>query len=120
MREMCDWINEQLLSISRKILVYGHENESRIIKEVKKYIRSEYMNNITLGTAADHANISRVYLSQLFKQETDENFIDFLNRVRIEKAKEYLMFETIKTYEVAQKVGFQDSSYFSRIFKKFV
>ena len=57
------------------------------------------MNNIALGDVAEHVNISRIYFSQLFKQETGEKYIDFLNKVRIEKAKEYLAFYDMKTYD---------------------
>lgn len=78
------------------------------------------MRDISLGDVAAHVNISRTYFSRIFKNEMGENFVDYLARVRIEKAKEYLLFTDLKTYEVAEKVGFQDSGYFSKMFKKIV
>jgi two-component system response regulator YesN len=56
----------------------------------------------------------------MFKKELGINFIDYLNGLRIEKAKELLMDPKYKTYEVAEKVGINDAHYFSRLFKKYV
>jgi two-component system response regulator YesN len=56
----------------------------------------------------------------MFKRETGKNFVDYLNDIRIEKAKELLKDISLKTYEVAEKVGIPDAHYFSRLFKKYV
>ena len=114
------WFQNQFKLLSQSINFNKRNCGSGLIREAMKYIRCEYMNNITLGDVAEHVNISRIYFSQLFKQETGEKYIDFLIKVRIEKAKEYLSFHDLKTYEVAEKVGFQDSGYFARMFKKCV
>jgi len=114
------WFQNQFKLLSQSINFKKGNCGSGLIREAMKYIRNEYMNNITLGDVAEHVNISRIYFSQLFKQETGEKYIDFLIKVRIEKAKEYLSFYDLKTYEVAEKVGFQDSGYFAKMFKKCV
>ena len=49
-----------------------------------------------------------------------KNFVEYLNELRIEKAKELLKDVRYKTYEVAEKVGIPDAHYFSRLFKKYV
>jgi len=59
------------------------------------------------------------YFSYIFKKETGENVSTYLNQVRIEKAKELLRDETVKTYEVAYQVGFNDPNYFYVLFKKY-
>ncbi len=118
--EIEEWFQNQFKLLSQSIGVNKCNCGSELIKEAMRYIRNEYMNNITLGDVAEHINLSRIYFSQLFKQKTGERYIDFLNKVRIEKSKEYLSFYDLKNYEVAEKVGFQDSGYFSRMFKKVV
>lgn len=118
--EIKQWFQNQFKLLSQSIGVNNCNCGSGLIREAIKYIRNEYMNNLSLGDVAEHVNISRIYFSQLFKQETGEKYIDFLNKVRIEKSKEYLSFHDLKTYEVAEKVGFQDSGYFARMFKKVV
>jgi two-component system response regulator YesN len=57
------------------------------------------------------------YLSQLFKKSTGETFIDFVTRERMEKAKELLQDPHMKIFEIANRVGFKDSNYFSIAFK---
>ena len=63
----------------------------------------------------NHANGS--YLSRLYKNKTGHNLFDVINKMKLEKAKEY-MRQGLRIYEVAQKVGFEDVSYFSRVFRK--
>ena len=58
------------------------------------------------------------YFSGIFKEETGINFVDWLNKLRIEKAVQLLDDGTMKIYEVAEKVGFSNYKYFSAIFKK--
>jgi two-component system response regulator YesN len=118
--EIEDWFKNQFELLCQSIGSNKNCCTSGMIREAMKYIRMNYMNDITLQDVAEHINISRIYFSQLFRQETGEKYIDFLNKIRIEKAKEYLTFHDLKTYEVAEKVGFQDGGYFARIFKKHV
>ena len=62
-----------------------------------------------------HAN--RSYISRLYKQKTGVNLFDAINRLKIEKAKEMIR-GGLKVYEAAEKVGFDDVAYFSKVFKK--
>jgi two-component system response regulator YesN len=55
----------------------------------------------------------------MFKKEMGVNFVDYLNELRIKKAKEMLADARYKTYEVAQAVGVPNSHYFSKLFHKY-
>ena len=57
------------------------------------------------------------YLSRLFKKKTGINFVDYLTRLRVEKAKEFLALPALKVYTVAEMVGYENPRYFSRIYK---
>ncbi|WP_427050569.1 response regulator [Paenibacillus sp. TC-CSREp1] len=81
-------------------------------------IHKYYAEDISLQSAASQINVNPSYLSRLFKQEKGENFISYLTRVRIEHAKAYLLNRELKVYEIADKVGYHNYTYFSKIFKK--
>lgn len=94
------------------------EHLSKPVKDILRYIREHYTEDITLDRLAEYVELSRTYVSGLFKKETGMNLTNYITNYRIEKAKELLRDTNLKSYEVAEKVGFLDESYFSRSFKK--
>lgn len=91
----------------------------KVIEEAKSFINKKYMiPELSLNQVAYNINISPNHFSTIFKNGTGEAFIDYLTKVRIKKAKEYLNTSPMKTYEIAESVGYSDSHYFSYIFKK--
>lgn len=95
------------------------EKTNKLVESAIEYIHSNYSSDITLDYIAKKIYITPGYLSQLFKQETGVNFLDFLNQHRIQKAKEYLTNTFLKNYEIAEKVGFKNEKYFSQVFKRY-
>lgn len=79
-----------------------------------------YHTDISLQSVARQINVNPSYLSRVFKQETGMNFVSYLIGVRINKAKLLLENKQYKVYEVAERVGYHNYSYFSRIFRKVV
>ena len=59
------------------------------------------------------------YLSQLFKEKTGDTYLNFLTKIRINKAKELLEKTDLKIYEICEMVGYSDTNYFSKLFEKF-
>ena len=88
------------------------------IIQALKFIQDNYSNEISLVDLAKHVNISKNHLSYLFKKETGETFSDYLNKIRIEKAQELLVSGQYKIHEIAEMVGFHNTGYFSKVFKK--
>ncbi|UQZ85418.1 putative response regulatory protein [Paenibacillus konkukensis] len=86
--------------------------------DIAKYIQANYQKNITLQDISAQFHLNREYISRKFKMELKENVIDYLNRVRIDKAKMLLLNPHVKIAEAARQVGYQDEKYFSRVFKK--
>lgn len=115
--EFNKWISEIIKFIALNIL-----NENQIVNQAKNFIQNQYCNEeLSLSYAADKLNVSNGYLGKLFYNVTKHHFTDYLNLVRIEKAKELIRSNAdIKIYEVAQKVGYKNIESFSRIFKKVV
>lgn len=75
--------------------------------------------SFSLPTAANQVGVSTGYLSALFKKETGMNFIKYLTDVRMEKAMELLRGTDLRTYEIADQIGFENTHYFSVAFKKY-
>lgn len=91
---------------------------SYIIRRSINYIKKHYAKNISLLTVAQHVDVSRSYLSFLFKQELEVNFSAYMTGVRMEKARHLLLNSNMKIYEIAEKVGFDSPYYFSKVFKE--
>jgi two-component system response regulator YesN len=83
------------------------------------HMAQEEMNQqITAANIAKRVNMSRSYFSQCFKEIAGINFSDYLRQVRIEKAKEYLLYTNKTISWIAENVGYMDEKYFSRTFRE--
>ena len=67
-----------------------------------------------------HYHIHPVYLGQLFQKEINETFTEYMNRFRVEKAKELLKTTHAKVHQIANEVGYSELGYFYKQFKKYV
>ncbi len=85
-----------------------------------QYIETNYKENISLKSLAEQFQVSSNYISRLFKQEVDRGLFDYINQIRIEKAKELLKDYRYKIYEVAERVGFNSQVHFAIVFHKYV
>ncbi|MBQ4110898.1 MAG: response regulator [Clostridia bacterium] len=89
------------------------------IKLITEYIHSHLNENLTVESVAKMAYKNTYYFSTFFKKYTNENFKDYVLRVRMEKAMEELEHSDKKIHEIAEEVGFIDPHHFSRVFKKY-
>lgn len=100
----------------------GNTEEEGKHKEVKimlDLIHRNYNDNLKLETLAGVFNYNSAYLGKLFKNETGEYFNTYVDKVRIEKAKDFLE-QGYKVYQVAEKVGYTNVDYFHTKFRKYV
>ena len=114
----------ELLAVLLKIMDYledkGSNRLNRNIEKAKAYIRENHgCNDLTLEKVANHVHMGSTYFSFLFKQEEGENFIEYVTRIRMEKAKELLTYSSFRSYEIAYLVGFNNPTYFSTSFKRY-
>jgi two-component system response regulator YesN len=90
-----------------------------IIKRVKQFILLNYhREDLSLLEAAEHVNLSPQHLSRIFKNKMGITFVDYLTKVRINKAVELLGDDELKMYEIAERIGYSTQHYFSSVFKK--
>jgi two-component system, response regulator YesN len=81
------------------------------------YINSHYTEKISLEDAASYAALSPAYFSKIFKEEMNCSFTIYINRIRIDHARTLLRTTPCTLIEISGLVGFEDQSYFSRVFK---
>ena len=93
------------------------QDVSAVVNKVKTLIRSRYNEDISLDLLADEVGFAPAYLSYVFKKETGENIIKFLTDYRMEKAKQLLDEGTLKIVQIAKQCGYDNQSYFNRLFK---
>ena len=91
---------------------------SPVVKQVRKYIHSNYRSDISLDELADRFSMNKTYLSHLFKRQTGTSVVNFIAQSRVESAKELLRSSSQSIYEIAASVGFEDANYFAKVFKK--
>jgi len=87
------------------------------IRKAERYIWENYTKKIGLQEIANAAGLSASYFSSIFKEEMGENLSNYLNRLRVEKAASMLSSTNIPISKIAESCGFEDQSWFSKIFK---
>ncbi len=94
------------------------EGEDELIKKVNLYIKKNYTKELTLKSIAEVFYISPNYLSSEFNERNKTSLTEYINKIRINNAKKYLTESNMKISIIAKKVGYNNLSYFSQIFKK--
>jgi YesN/AraC family two-component response regulator len=88
------------------------------IKRATDYIEAHCAEKLNLADVAARAFLTPAYFGRVFRRETGSGFSDYVNRVRIEKSKEYLRRGETRLTDIAQMTGFEDQSYFTKVFKR--
>lgn len=89
-----------------------------VIYKAIDYMKRNYSNKLTLEETAAYINLSPSYFSKVFKEELGCSFNTYLNELRIEKSKAILLSGSASIVEICDLVGFEDQSYFTKVFKK--
>ena len=94
-------------------------NRSQMIERAKKYIAANIDKNISILSVSEYIGISPQYFSKIFKDETGENFVDFVISLRLKKAEEMLRRNpSVSVEEAAEAAGYNNTSYFIKKFKQ--
>ena len=90
------------------------------VYKVIEYIKANFQRRMSLEEIAASTYLSKTYLSSLFKKETGYSISEYINIVRIERSKSLLLEENISIIDIANLCGFEDQSYFTKVFKHIV
>lgn len=91
---------------------------SRVTEVITRYIREHYQQEISMQDAARTMNYSEAYFCKLFKQCFSQNFTSYLTEYRVKEAKKMLAEPTVNVKDVGRAVGYGDSNYFAKVFKR--
>lgn len=119
--ELQEYIHDRFVLIASQISALKDDrkgNNNRTIAILKAYIEANYANELTLEDLSKHVFLTPVYISFLFKSITGENYMSYLRKVRLLKARDLLLKDNYKVYEVSHLVGYSDYKYFTSQFKK--
>ena len=110
---------KMLVDVADRLETGRSVNEKETIADrAMRYMREHYSEEITLSSVADYLGVSAGYLSTLMTKAFGKGFIDCLNEIRIDRACDYIMQGSLKTYEIAYKVGYNNEKYFYRVFSR--
>ncbi len=118
-KETEEWLIAQLVSVASEIDRLQRKKTKSIISQIMEEIRNRCCEDITIQMLADEFHYTPNYICMLFKKETGESFKEYLTKIRINNAKALITNSSLKVYEIAEKVGYKDPDYFTRIFRKY-
>ena len=116
---LCQKLQEIVEAFSESMFNYIPSKNNELIKKAMLYISENFSTPLTLEAVADQIHLHPAYFSSLFKQSTGSSFKEYLNMVRIEESKRLLANTDFSIIDIAMAVGFEDQSYFSKVFKKY-
>ncbi|MHA6529918.1 response regulator [Paenibacillus sp. BAC0078] len=94
------------------------EQTLTVLDRARQYISEKLSDELSLEVVADFVHLNPHYFSKIFKQQCGESFIDYVTRLRIEKAISLIKAGQLSLKEISFEVGYKDPNYFSRVFKK--
>lgn len=94
-------------------------DETRVIAKIKNLVGKEYSKDISLNDMAEEVNLTPSYVSYIFKKETGQSLVKYITDVRMSKAKKLLEESDLKVLQIAKRCGYENQSYFNRLFKNY-
>jgi two-component system, response regulator YesN len=116
--ELTFWLTKIMARFTDCVFNLADVRHKDIIYKAVDYIKRKYMERITLEDVAMHVYLTPSYFSKIFKSEMKCNFVTYVNKMRINASKALLSNISIPLTEISNIVGFEDQSYFTKVFKK--
>lgn len=105
-----------IFSILEKYMLVYKDN---VVRQACQYVVEHIDEKISLTLISDTLGISKNYFCSLFKQETGENFLNYVTKIKMQRAKYLLKEKNMRIYEVCNYLGYMDTTYFTKLFKKY-
>ncbi len=117
-QELVSWARDKCKEFTGIFADWLNRGQDNAVLQAKQYIDSHYQEDCSLQTVAAHVHVTPNYLSNLFKKETGTGLTNYVAQLRIEEAKLLLQRSRLRMTEIAGEVGFDNSSYFTVVFKQ--
>ncbi len=116
-----DLYDKSNLNLQHEILKkdLDKNDQGKIVNNAILAIKTSDLKDVSLEYIAKQIYVSPYYLSRIFKQETGENFINYVTKIRVEKAKELILNFNLDTNQIADIIGYNSTKYFLKVFKKY-
>jgi YesN/AraC family two-component response regulator len=117
--ELTDELHSIVENIAGQIFSFRGIRHAAALRKAERFIAENFIRKISLREIAEASGLSAPYFSTIFKEEMGENLSGYLNRLRVEKACHMLVETELTLSEIAGSCGFEDQSWFSKIFKSY-
>ncbi|TYP76667.1 response regulator [Paenibacillus methanolicus] len=111
---------EQLLDLLDQFIHDRREKaptEPNTMQKVIAYLQTHYADDLNMAVVSNHFSLNYSYFSQAFQEYSGESFSNYVRRLRLDKAKQLLVYSDLKVYEISEQVGFENVKHFTRLFK---
>lgn len=115
--EITEYFTSQFETVMNSI---GNSSRDSILDDIIFYIDHNYQTNIKLETIAPLFGYNSAYLGKIFSKTVGENFNNYVDSIRIKHAKQLIIENKLKVYEISEAVGYKNVDYFHKKFKKYV
>lgn len=116
--DICMWVVKVLDTFLDTVYESRNIKNSKLLSDALSYIREHYNGSLSLESVSQKVFISPFYLSHLFKEELGITFLEYITKIRIKEAKILLKDPKLSIVAISSEVGYDDPSYFSKVFKK--
>ena len=116
--ETIEHLNKFIAQVNECVHSERNQSSNLNMKKILQYIEDHYAVQLSLADVAEHFHFNPSYLSNYFSTHNKEGFIEYLNKVRIQKASQLLLKDSAPISEISGMVGYSDHSYFCKVFKK--
>ena len=116
--ELTLWLSNIMTRFTDCVFNLADVRHKDTIYKALDYIKRNYMGRITLEDVSNHVYLNPSYFSKIFKNEMKSTFVSYVNKMRISTSKNMLLDSSVPLTDIANLVGFEDQSYFTKVFKK--
>lgn len=117
-KQLREWVRNVYDKFHASALQESRTARTGIVMEAQKYVLANLSQNSSLQEISDQLRLHPAYLSRVYKLETGENISEYITRLKLEKSVQLLTLSTMKIYEIAIEIGYQNPNYFNKVFKK--
>lgn len=116
--DVAHWLAKVLNRYTDLVFDLVDSKHKNVIRKAVNYMKNNCAKDLTLGELADHVGYSHSHFSKVFKEEMGCGFRVYLNQLRVEKSKPLLLSGSVSISEICSMCGFEDQSYYCKVFKK--